>query len=317
MYRLGAFAPFHWVTRHQVLILMYHRFSGEKEPYKISANEFAAHLEYLSRHHRVLPLSETVEALRKGKTLPANTVVMTIDDGYADAYEIAFPLLKKYRMPATVYAVTDFLDGKCWMWTDLMRFILQRTEKNKIEIEFENDKIECAPENSLQRIKFAERVNARLKKIPDELKEKKISEIAAALSVVIPEKPTEQFAPVGWEEAREMEAENVRIESHTVRHPILTNVSAEKLGLEVKQSKKRLEEKLNKRIEHFCYPNGNLNKNVQKAVEDAGYQSATTTCYGFNAKETNRFLLNRMDAPPDIANFAQSVSGFEAFRRRF
>lgn len=317
MYNLGVFAPFQWAIREKVLILMYHRFSSETHPYKISAEEFDAHLEYLGKHNRVIALSQAVEYLQNGKTLPSNATVITIDDGYSDAYEIAFPLLKKHRMPATIYAVTDFLDGKCWLWTDLMRYVLLHTKKENIAIEFENDKIEIALTGDQQRLEIAGRINSRLKKMPDDLKDKKIREIAAALAVDVPATPARDFAPFDWENAREMEAENVRIESHTVRHPILTCVAANDLDSELKNSKRRLEEMLERTIEHFCYPNGSLNENVQKAVENAGYKSATTTKYGFNSKQASSFLLKRIDAPAPIVNFVQSVSGFEAFRGRF
>jgi peptidoglycan/xylan/chitin deacetylase (PgdA/CDA1 family) len=317
MYQLGAFAPFQWAARDKILILTYHRFSREAHPHKISAGEFAAHLKYLNNHNRVLPLTDVIEYLQNGKTLPSNTTAITIDDGYADAYEIAFPLLKKNQMPATVYAVTGFLDGKCWLWTDLMRYILAHTEKENIAIGFENDKIESVLRDDLQRLEIAGRINSRLKKIPDDLKDKKLREIAALLAVEIPEKPVKDYAPLSWNGAREMEAENVRIESHSVSHPILTNIAADDLDFELKNSKKRLEEFLERNVEHFCYPNGSLNENVQNAVKNAGYKSATTTNYGFNVGQINRFLLNRIDAPAAIANFAQSVSGFEALRQQF
>jgi hypothetical protein len=84
----------------------------------------------------------------------------------------------------------------------------------------------------------------------------------------------------------------------------------------LKNSKKRLEEILDRQVEHFCYPNGSLNENVWKAVENAGYKSATTTNYGFNEKHANQFLLNRIDAQSGAANFAQSASGFEALRQK-
>lgn len=317
MYQFGAFAPFQWAMRDKVLILTYHRFSRESHPFRVSAGEFAAHLEYLAGHNRVLSLSEAIEFLRIGKTLPPNATVITIDDGYADAYEIAFPLLKKHKMPATVYVVTDFLDEKCWLWTDLTRHLLLQTKKESIEIRFENDKIESVLSDELQRLKLAGRINARLKKMPDEFKNEKLGEIAASLTVKIPEKPGARFAPLTWENVREMETENVRSESHTVSHPILTRVAAEVLEFELKNSKKRLEEILERQIEHFCYPNGSLQENVQRAVKKAGYKSATTTNYGFNGRPANFFLLNRIDAPAAIANFVQSVSGFEAFRQRF
>src|SRR5688572_24374787 len=255
MYNLGVFAPFQWAVRDKVLVLTYHRFSREPHPFKTSAGEFAAHLKYLSNHNRVLGLSEGIEFLQNGKTLPHNATVITIDDGYADAYEIAFPLLKKYQMPATIYVVTDFLDGKCWLWTDLTRYILLRAEKENIAICFEDDKIESVLSDEMQRLKLAGRINSRLKKMPDDLKNKKLIEIALSLGVEIPEKPPLDFAPLSWKNVREMEAEDVRCESHTVSHPILTQVGADVLDFELKNSKHRLEEVLERKVEHFCYPN--------------------------------------------------------------
>ncbi|HSK70477.1 MAG TPA: polysaccharide deacetylase family protein [Pyrinomonadaceae bacterium] len=317
IYNLGGFAPFHWAARGKILILMYHRFSREKNPFKISSAEFAAHLEYLSKRSRVLSLSETVERLQNKQPLPPNAAVITIDDGYADAYEIAFPILKKYKMPATLYAVTDFLDGKCWLWTDLMRFVLAKTERENLSIEFDDgEKIEAKLNDYFVRLEIAGRVNAKLKRLPDEFKNAKIKEISENLKVRIPELPPKEFAPISWEQAREMDAENLRIESHTVSHPILTNVSQARLFEELQNSKSRLEDVLERKIEHFCYPNGNLNADVQKAVEKAGYVSAVTTAYGFNSSQENEFTLRRIDAASEIEKFAQSVSGFELFTQK-
>lgn len=314
-YDLGAFAPFHWANRDKVLILTYHRFSRGDDPSKISASEFAAHLEYLSKNSRVLPLADAIDSLQTGKSLPPNATVITIDDGYADAYEIAFPLLKKFDLPATVYAVTDFLDGKCWLWTDLMRFVLLETGNDSVKISFYGeDECEVGLQDRKQRLDIASRINSRLKKLPNEQKEIKIKEIANALNVEIPAIPTAEFAPFNWEQACEMDAENVRIESHTATHPILTNVPEKDLEFELNVSKKRLEEILDRRVEHFCYPNGSFNETVWQAVKSANYKSATTTNYGFNGKSANPFLLKRIDAQGTIANFAQSASGFEALR---
>jgi peptidoglycan/xylan/chitin deacetylase (PgdA/CDA1 family) len=316
MYNFGAFAPFHRANRDRILILTYHRFSLEKTPFTVSAAEFSAHLEYLSKHSRVFSLAELNDFFENEKTLPPNAAVVTIDDGYSDAFEIAFPVLKKYAMPATIFAVTDFLDGKCWLWTDLMRFVLLETKTNRLKIEFENrDFIEADLNGRTQRIEAASRVNSRLKKLPNEQKNLKIKEIAAELKVAIPDSPSEEFAPISWRQARAMDAENVRIESHTVTHPILTNINQTELDFELKTSKQRLENVLDRKVEHFCYPNGSLDENIWQAVKNVGYKSAVTTEYGFNENAENPFLLKRIDAPSAIENFAQSASGFEAMRK--
>lgn len=316
IYNLGAFAPFHLLNREKISILMYHRFSREKNLFKTSSAEFSAHLEYLKKHNRVLSLTDATSYLKNGKTPPPNSTVITIDDGYADAYEIAFPLLKKYEMPATLFAVTDFLDAKCWLWTDLTRYILTATKKDFLNVEFEDgEKIETELTGETRNLETASRINSRLKQMPDERKDEKIKEIAGILDVEIPALPTAEYAPVSWEQAREMDAQNLKIESHTATHPILTNISAARLDGELQTSKRKLETILDREIETFCYPNGSLNEAVWRAVEKANYKCAVTTDYGFNESGANPFLLKRVDAPNQIENYAQTVSGFEAMRK--
>jgi peptidoglycan/xylan/chitin deacetylase (PgdA/CDA1 family) len=317
IYNLGGFAPFHWAMREKALVLTYHRFSTDREPHKISRAEFARHLEYLSKHNRVLSLSEIAERLRNRESLPANAVAITIDDGYRDAYEVAFPVLEEFGFAATLFAVTDFLDRKCWLWTDLMRFVLSRTKSETIAIEFGNDdRVEARLGGEIDRLETAGRLNARLKRLPDRRKKEKIEAVAAALKVEIPPLPPAEFAPLSWDEAREMDGGRLKIESHTVTHPILTQIEQPELDFELQASKSRLEAALDKRIEHFCYPNGTLDETVRKAVERAGYESAVTTEYGFNDERAEPFLLKRIDASPAIENFAQSVSGFESLKQK-
>jgi len=242
--------------------------------------------------------------------------VITVDDGYADAFEIAFPLLKKFNLPATLFAVTDFVDGKCWLWTDLMRYILTATKQDFLSVEFENgEKIETKLTDEMQRLETASRVNVRLKKMPNERKEAKIKEIAETLSVEIPALPTGEFAPISWQQAKEMDASVLKIESHTATHPILTNITERQLDFELQNSKKKLETVLNRKSEHFCYPNGSFNETVWQTVRNNDYKCAVTTDYGFNGKGENPFLLKRIDAQAAIENFAQSVSGFEAIKQ--
>jgi len=314
-YRLGGFVPFHWASRGKILILMYHRFGETKHPYKISSDEFDAHLSYLSKYKRVLPLAEAAEFFTNGKPLPRDAAVITIDDGYADAYDVAFPLLKKYNFPATLFAITDFLDGKIWLWTDKLRYVLQTTKSNSLRIEFENHHAFAETlTDRWQRLSIANRLNSILKTLPNEEKETKIKEIAETLNVRIPPVPVEDYVAINWEQAREMDASNLHIESHTVTHPILTNITQTELDFELRGSREKLENILDRDIKIFCYPKGSYDENVRQAVKNAGYKCAVTTIYGFNDKFDNRLLLNRIAAQPNLADFAQSVSGFEVVK---
>src|SRR5215468_7976145 len=119
----GAFAPFRWAHRHQALIVTYHRFSEREGGARISARAFAEQTRYLAAHYTLVPLSRLADFLRKPE-VPPRLAAITIDDGYRDAYEIAFPILRKHCAPATVFIVTEFVEGTAWLWTDKARYLV-------------------------------------------------------------------------------------------------------------------------------------------------------------------------------------------------
>ncbi|MBI3536547.1 MAG: polysaccharide deacetylase family protein [Chloroflexi bacterium] len=62
--------------------------------------------------YRTIRAADLAESLLFGAPLPEKAIVLTFDDGYADAYETAFPILKKYGMTATFYVITQFVETK-------------------------------------------------------------------------------------------------------------------------------------------------------------------------------------------------------------
>jgi peptidoglycan/xylan/chitin deacetylase (PgdA/CDA1 family) len=108
-----------------VPILCYHRFSASPGKMSVSPASFAAQLDYLARNdYHVLRLSELVAFLEGTQPLPRRAVVITIDDGYASTYQHAFPLLKKYGFPATLFLYTDFLGAKdAVSWPQLQEMV--------------------------------------------------------------------------------------------------------------------------------------------------------------------------------------------------
>jgi peptidoglycan/xylan/chitin deacetylase (PgdA/CDA1 family) len=104
-----------------VPILSYHRFGPGGGKMVVSPANFAAQLDYLARNdYRVIPLGQLVGYLAGKQALPQRAVVITIDDGYESAYRHAFPLLRKYGFPATVFVYTDFVgSGEALSWAQL------------------------------------------------------------------------------------------------------------------------------------------------------------------------------------------------------
>ena len=123
-YGLYAFARL--LTRSTPRILMYHRFSEKEKKNKVSAATFEQQLVYLKKHFTILSLSELRNYLIEGRKPPANTIVLTVDDGHEDFYRIAFPILKKHKVTATLFVITDFIEQKLWLWTDKITHLLAK-----------------------------------------------------------------------------------------------------------------------------------------------------------------------------------------------
>ena len=95
-----------------VPILCYHRLGGGNSKMVVSPSNFEAQMAWLARNgYRVVRLADLAGFLAGERPLPQRAVVITFDDGYESVYRHAFPVLKKYGLPATAFVYTDFLGG--------------------------------------------------------------------------------------------------------------------------------------------------------------------------------------------------------------
>jgi peptidoglycan/xylan/chitin deacetylase (PgdA/CDA1 family) len=308
----GVFAPFRFANRDRALIVTYHRF-GSNDAMKMSARDFRAQIDYLTSRYEIVPLSFIADRIADKRRLAA----ITIDDGYSDAYEIAFPILREYRVPATLFAATDFIDRKIWMWTDKLRYLTSRAQNELLETTIGNRALCLRLNGGGSRERAAEHINNALKSISEDDKNRVIDQIAESLGVEIPDLPPDDLGPITWEQAREMDAAGIEIGSHTVTHPILTNVSRAQLRSELVQSRERIESILKRKVDLFCYPNGDYNSALALEVERAGYRCAVTVEHGLNDRHSSPFALRRIHTEADLAHFVQSTSGFEQLKANF
>jgi peptidoglycan/xylan/chitin deacetylase (PgdA/CDA1 family) len=314
--RAGAFAPFRAANRGRVLILTYHRFSRGADALATPEADFDAHLRYLKEHYALVPLSRVAAHYAGRAELPARAACVTIDDGFADAYEIAFPLLRRHGVPATLFVITDFLDGRAWVWTDKLRHVALTTPAGRLSAEVGGRTFDLRLAGRDSRISAAGRVNSELKRLAPRAREEAIERIAESHGVGIPDAPPAEFGPVTWGQAREMDAAGVEIGSHTVSHPILTTTDGARLAAELRDSRARLETELGHSVELFCYPNGSFDERVRRATVNAGYTCAVTTRPGLNERRADPFTLRRVSAESDLPHFVQSTSGFEQLKNR-
>lgn len=108
-----------------VPILCYHRFGTTNSKMVISPTRFASQLDWLAKNgYRVVRLDELPDFLAGRRALPQKSVVITIDDGYESVHRFAYPLLKQYGFPATVFVYTDFIGaGDALRWPQMQEMV--------------------------------------------------------------------------------------------------------------------------------------------------------------------------------------------------
>ncbi|PIU24252.1 hypothetical protein COT12_01995 [Candidatus Berkelbacteria bacterium CG08_land_8_20_14_0_20_39_8] len=115
------------------------------------------------------------------------------------------------------------------------------------------------------------------------------------------------------DQIKKMSEMGMEIGSHSVDHPNLATASPEKLSQELSNSKSLLEQIIGKKIIGFCYPSGDYNPEVEKAVENAGYLTSTTTNSGISTTKNDKFSLPRLRIGPTTTNekFMKILSTFK------
>ena len=248
---------------------------------------FEEQIQFFNQYFHVCTLEEALRHSEYDRPL----LVISFDDGYRDNYQYAFPILKKYNLPAIIYIVTETLSPKRLTWDNQIFYSLQKAGivacKNFFE-EALNAKISLKPNE------FAKNVfNLICEKVPSHEKRLElVSQLAEQTRSIGPESVYHEYY-LTPSQVQEMSQHNIQFGSHTHRHAFLSASLPEEISFELQESKKVLENVLQKPVDHFCYPSGMKDEHVLSEVKNAGYHSAATVEEGKNEVSNALFELHR------------------------
>ena len=295
----------------RVRILLYHRVNPVVLPwsgsYVVHPSLFQWQLEYIKKNYRVLKLEDAIASIMENRPFPARSVVLTIDDGYKDTYDHAFPLLKKYEMPATLFMNTEPLQTDRMYWFDELCYRIWHARPMTLAIEGLG--IFPLKADPRERIGIMLKISHILRNVSPEARKPILTEIKGLTDVEIPVEVSRRMM-LTWDNVREMNKAGIKIGSHTVTHTILSAISANNMKTEISESKRVLEEGLQQDIKFFAYPNGRCTDDILEAVKAAGYQAALTTRPQLVDSRANLFELGRILPGADMKSFRFFISGF-------
>ncbi|MGQ0549350.1 MAG: polysaccharide deacetylase family protein [Armatimonadota bacterium] len=97
-----------------VVVLLYHRVGGNtRSDVDVTERAFEAQMRCLHRHCRVVSLDDVAEVCASpGRQAASDIVAITFDDGYGETYDVAYPVLRRYGLPATVYLPAMYVETR-------------------------------------------------------------------------------------------------------------------------------------------------------------------------------------------------------------
>ena len=258
-------------TDKNIMVLLYHRvidLSSDPQLLAINIKNFEAHIRYLKENYRILRFEED------WKDIKEKSVVITFDDGYADNYYNALPVLEEYKVPATFFVSTGNIDSDNEMWWDELEalFLLNRNLPDSVMLL--DTRLDLSTEEEIYKSYIlAHRI---LKALDFEERDK---ELRCLINELNPsDYPRKNYRMMTSEELRKMSrSKYVTIGGHTVTHSSLANEDNDTQEWEIVQSKKRIEEIIGSKIDVFSYPFGSSDDYTDDTcsiVKKAGYEKA-------------------------------------------
>jgi peptidoglycan/xylan/chitin deacetylase (PgdA/CDA1 family) len=289
----------------RLLILCYHGISFEDEHewspgLYLSAGGFRERMRILAEGgYSVLPLGEALQRLQNG-TLPPRSVAITFDDGEYNFHALAYPILKEFGLPATLYVATYYCRKQIPVFDVTAAYLMWKHRGRKLDMSglipgqgevllrdhravFQSLHRSVHERNlsADEKDAVAEELARRVNQDYDEIRRRRIFHLMTA------------------EETAEVAREGISIELHTHRHR-----TPRDRGLflkEIQDNRREIMEITGKRPEHFCYPCGDYVPEFFGWLREEGVRSATTCNLGFASAADDAMELPRL---LDMATFS-------------
>jgi peptidoglycan/xylan/chitin deacetylase (PgdA/CDA1 family) len=238
-------------------------------------------------------MDEAVRHIEENSKLPAFPVVITFDDGFASNYHLAYPILRRYRLPATIYLATEFVDLKIPIWVDRVDYTMNLAGKKKSElVSFKSNLKSLSYDLIMEKVEQLERINGH--------------GLGNVTDIGIPK----IYQPLDWAQIREMAASGlISFGSHTHSHMILGKAETHRIIDELTISRSIIEANTGSPCHHFCYPNGtseDFSETSEKILKEQNFSSSITTLGGMNRPPCSPFLMRRLGITNDLRD-AQTI----------
>ena len=243
-------------------------------------------VELKSKGYEFISLDRLYEILNNGEKVQKQ-IVFTLDDGYKDNFEIAYPIFRKYNVPFAIYITTSFPQKEAILWWYVLEDLILANDSLEL---YDGKTYECALKGQKEDV-FLE--------IREIILGFKKENFLNSLNQLFYRYDIDWFGKnselcMNWEEIIGISKDELcTIAGHTKNHYAFNQLSIEEVKSEILEANKLIEEKIDKKIEHFSYPFGSIVEIGQREfdiVKDLNFKTTTTTRRGTIYKEHKNYL---------------------------
>lgn len=293
----------YWVNhfRKHVKVLLYHRVTRlDRDTLKLAVAPeiFESHIKWLKSKFSIITVDDLAELLLNQKKIPTPSVLITFDDGYADNYLEALPVLQSQQAPATFFINTSKLGtSQEFWWDELDRLVfLSNQLPDKITLDSTNS-VSTTDRNILFNT-----LHDLLKYSTPENRSRIQQSLRAQINDIAGNRTTHRI--MTSEELEQLAASPlVTIGAHTVNHISLAVQESVVQQYEMLENKKTLESIIRKPVDYFAYPYGttkDFNDATVQLTKELGFKLSFVNYQGFATATTHprkipRILIRNWD----------------------
>jgi peptidoglycan/xylan/chitin deacetylase (PgdA/CDA1 family) len=273
--------------QHRAAILCFHgirdgRGDPEVQSAELKVSDFRRLLSVLKKSFHPLALPEMLEAMQEGDTLPPRSIAITFDDGYANNYYLAANILDGLNLPWSAFLPAGLIENAGRQWIDDVRMLMHHGSRRELRFSWGGEDLHFELRTRLQKRHAVQCIIHQLRYAQEHIRRQRLSDLFAQYSsheLQALRERFDNFAPMTWDQARELKAAGVEIGNHSLSHVALSQQAPEDLQKEIFESRDLLNARLGEHSPYFSYPYGRpeaLSSKVEKVLVDAGYGGGLT-----------------------------------------
>ena len=310
--------------RQQAKILAYHSVVPQENAFTqgiavaVKPETFEQQIRYLRRCYRIVSLQQLIAEVRTGG-LVARSVALTFDDGFKDNYQFAWPILRKYGIPATVFLCTDAVDNQSILWVHRLTFLGNRAGGRALQqLAQEHIGLRDQQERSQSPEPFMAVMNQLVTQVAPARREQFLSLAFAGLGVHEP-RPDAASLYLSWDEIHEMADDGVSFGNHTRAHPTLSLLTEAEQRVQIEGAQAIIARRLGSLAMPFAYPFGgphHYNELSRQIAIESGHTCILSAGSGWpNTLDTPLDKLDRIKVEEEpLALFAARIEGISIRR---